>query len=294
MDPTNLAQAVVNGVLIGGLYCLVAVGLTLVFGVMRLINLAHGEFVMIGSYVAYWLLAIHGMAIGWAAIAAVIVVAGIALVVKKTLIERIIGTPHLNQILLTYGLALCFQNLALLLFSPNYVSVTLPVSTLTIALGGVSVGVLRAVVFVLAVVLIGTLFLFLRFSGTGKAIRAVAQDREAAMYMGIDVERMYLVTFTIGAGMAAVAGVMTSLIMYVYPYVGFAFVVKAFAVVILGGLGSIGGAIVAGLLLGMTESVVGTYLPGGPGWAEGLAFVVLIVTLMIRPSGLFGTKMAVA
>lgn len=294
MDPTNLAQTLVNGLLIGGLYCLVAVGLTLVFGVMRLINLAHGEFVMIGSYVAYWLIAIQGVAVAWAAIAAVVFVAGVAVLVKKTLIERIVGTPHLNQILLTYGLALCFQNLALLAFSPNYVSVSLPVSTMTIRLGGVSVGLLRGVAFVLAVVLIGTLFVFLQRSGTGKAIRAVAQDREAAMYMGIDVERMYLVTFAIGAGLAAVAGLMTSLIMYVYPYVGFAFVVKAFAVVILGGLGSIGGAIVAGLLLGMTESVVGTYLPGGPGWAEGLAFVVLIVTLMIRPRGLFGVRLGAA
>lgn len=282
------AQALANGLLVGGLYALVACGVTLVFGVFRLINFAQGEFLMIGSYTVYWLF-VTGRVDPLAAIpAAMLTAAGVGLLLHRTVIVRLLTAPHLNQILVTFGIALVLQNVALLAFTGNLVSVTPAYSSRAVSLGPVAMGVPQLAALVVAVTLTALLWTWLFRTETGRALRAVALNEHAARLMGVSVERMHVVAFTAAAALSGAAGALTITVTYAFPQIGFVFVLKAFAVVILGGLGSVNGALVAGMLLGLTESMVGTFVHNGGGWAEGLSFAVIVLVLAVRPQGLFG------
>ena len=286
MDLAILSQVIVNGILMGGLYALIAVGLTLIFGVMRVINFVHGETLMLGSYLTYFLFTLLGIDPFISLPLAIFALFVLGVVIQRFFINPVLDTPHLNQILLTFGLVLIIQNLALILWSGNYISMTTRYSAISLKFGPLSVGLTRFLGLVIAISLTILLTVVLKRTEWGKSVRAVTQDREAAMLMGIDVNRVNMVAFGVGSAMGGAAGVVTSMIMYVFPLVGMIFVLKAFAIVVLGGFGSIGGAVLGSLILGLTESIVTNYVPNGSGWAEGVSFVVMILILVIRPKGL--------
>jgi len=286
MDLAILSQVIVNGILTGGLYALIAVGLTLIFGVMRVINFVHGETLMLGSYLTYFLFTLCGIDPFISLPLAIFALFVLGVAIQRFFINPVLDTPHLNQILLTFGLVLIIQNLALILWSGNYISMTTRYSAISLKFGPLSVGLTRFLGLVIAISLTILLTVVLKRTEWGKSVRAVTQDREAAMLMGIDVNRVNMVAFGVGSAMGGAAGVVTSMIMYVFPLVGMIFVLKAFAIVVLGGFGSIAGAVLGSLILGLTESIVTNYVPNGSGWAEGVSFVVMILILVIRPKGL--------
>jgi branched-chain amino acid transport system permease protein len=286
MDLAILSQVIVNGILTGGLYALIAVGLTLIFGVMRVINFTHGETLMLGSYLTYFLFTLFGIDPFISLPLAIFALFMLGVAIQRFVINPVLDAPHLNQILLTFGLVLIIQNLALILWSGNYISMTTRYSAISLKFGPLRVGLTRLLGLVIAISLTILLTLVLKRTEWGKSVRAVTQDREAAMLMGIDVNRVNMVAFGVGSAMGGAAGVVTSMIMYVFPLVGMMFVLKAFAIVVLGGFGSIGGAVLGSLILGLTESLVTNYVPNGSGWAEGVSFIVMILILVIRPKGL--------
>ncbi|MDB4895854.1 MAG: ABC-type transporter, integral rane subunit [Firmicutes bacterium] len=286
----NLSQILVNGLLIGGVYALSAIGLTLVFGVMRVINFAHGEFLMLGGYASYYLFTLWGIDPILSIPLTILLVGPIGWLVQKYLVARVMHSNHLNQILLTLGISIILQNAALLLFTGDHVSAPVSYGSSSVTLGPVTVGVARLIAFGLGIGLSALLYMILTKTEVGRVLRAVAQNDVSARLMGINVEQIYLLTYVVSASLAAVSGALTSVIMYVHPLVGFQFIVKDFAIVVLGGLGSVPGAVLGALLLGVVESFVGTVVPNGGGWAEGISFVAIIVTLLIRPKGLFGVE----
>jgi branched-chain amino acid transport system permease protein len=280
-------QVFVNGLLTGGLYMVAAVGLTLIFGVLHVIYFAHGETIMLGAYITYFLFTLAGVDPLVSLFFSVGLMSLAGFVIQKVLIKPVLNAPHLNQILLTYGIAIILQNVVLVVLGGDYVSMTTRYSGLSFEWGPLQVGLVRLLEFFFAIALTAGLTWWLKRTDTGRAVRAVTQNIESAKLMGINVDRVFLITFVIGSALGGVAGVMVSIIMYVYPMLGFSFVLKSFAIVVLGGFGSIPGAVVGSMILGVTESLVSQYVSGGSGWSEGVSFVVIILVLLIRPGGLF-------
>lgn len=287
---TLLAQVTANALSLAGLYALVAVGLTLVFGVMRILNFAHGEFVMLGAYLSFWLFTLWGVDpfVSFALVMAALAVLGA--LVQTALIKRVLHAEHLNQILLTFGIAVTLQNLALLLWTGDLRAVKVWYAATAVPLGPVSLSLGRTVGIGIAGVLTLLLYLLLFRTEYGRALRAVAQDPEAALVMGIPVQRVYVLAMAVGAAYAGAAGVVASVTMYTYPLLGFTFGLKAFCVVILGGLGSVFGAVVASFILAFVESFIGVFFAQGSSWAEAVSFVMLFLVLLLRPRGLFGVE----
>lgn len=290
MSAVMLAQITANGLSLAGLYALVAVGLTLVFGVMRILNFAHGEFVMIGAYLAYWLFALWGVdpLLSFALVLGLMALLGA--LVQVTLVTRVLAAPHLNQILLTFGIAVTLQNLALLLWTGDLRAIKVWYASTALNVAGVSLSLGRTVGILIAAVLTVGLYLLLFRTEYGRALRAVAQDPDAALVMGIPIRRVYVLAMAIGAAYAGAAGVVASVSMFTYPLLGFLFGLKAFCVVILGGLGSVFGAVLASLFLGLVESFVGALIPQGGSWAEAISFIVLLLVLLVRPRGILGLE----
>jgi branched-chain amino acid transport system permease protein len=285
-----IAQATVNGLSLAGLYALVAVGLTLVFGVMRILNFAHGEFVMLGAYLAYWMFTLWGVDPLVSFVAVLALMALLGALVQLAFVRRVLDAPHLNQILLTFGIAVTLQNLALLLWTGDLRAIKVWYAASAVTLAGVSVSIGRTAGVGLAAVLTLLLYLLLFHTEWGRALRAVAQDPQAAAVMGIPIQRVYLLAMAIGAAYAGAAGVVASVSMFTYPLLGFLFGLKAFCVVILGGLGSVFGAVIASLGLGLAESFVGAFIAQGSSWAEAISFVLLLVVLLLRPRGILGVE----
>ncbi len=284
MHPEIVLQALVNGVLMGGVYSLVSIGLTLIFGVVRIVNFAHGEFLMAGMYLTYWLWVLTRLDPVAAALVTMPVLGGFGLLLFRVLIGRVLGAPDLAQIFLTVAISLVLQNLALLLFTANYRSVTVEYATAALRVGGVAFSVARLIAFGVAVVLSFLTGVFLTRTDLGRAMRAVAQDREAAVLLGIDPNRIYGMAVALGAALAAAGGSVIMPYFYVFPTVGASFVLMAFIVVIMGGLGNVTGAFLGGLIMGVAESF-GILLVGGHGGVM-VGFLVLVLVLMIRPHGL--------
>jgi branched-chain amino acid transport system permease protein len=253
-------QSLVSGVLTGSLYAMIGVGLTVVFGVMRIINLAHGEMVMLGMFGAFfgqqrWGIDPFVSILIWTPAA---FVAGV--LVYRFLLRKVIPGGELNTLLYTAGLSLLVANVALFLWTGDYRTIPLRYGVLPWRPLGIAVPVPLAIAFLVALVLTAALWLFLVRTHVGRAVRATSQNREAAILMGIDVERIAMLTFGIGTALAAAAGVLLGPSLYLYPTVGEILIVKCFVVVVLGGLGSVPGAIAGGLLLGVTESFGAVYV----------------------------------
>jgi branched-chain amino acid transport system permease protein len=282
-----LGQVLVSGILVGGLYALVAVGLNIVFGVLRIINFAHGEYLMVSMYGAYWL---WRMGID-PYVAALIVVPAMALLgaISERYLVRYTLAAHAHvKIFVTLGLSIALQNLALLLFKADYLNVRTVYQTVTLDLAGFTFSVPRLVAFGALLISAASLYAFLRYTDFGKAIRATAQDSVTARLMGIDVDRVYMMTFAIGAAVVGVTGCLLIPIYYVFPTVGIDFVVVAFVVVVLGGLGSVPGAIVGGLLIGVVEQLSGFFVETS--LRQVVYFIIFIAVLAVRPAGLFGQR----
>ncbi len=281
----TFAQSVVSGVLTGALYAMIGIGLTVVFGVMRIINLAHGEMVMLGMFGAFWGLKLWNLdpfvsLVLWAP---VMFVAGMLL--YRLLLRKIMPGGELNTLLYTAGLSLLIANLALFAWTGDYRTISLSYGR-TVRPFGIAIAIPLAVAFVLAILVTVALWLFLSRTDLGRAIRATSQNAEAAVLMGIDVERVAMVTFGLGTALAGVAGVLLAPSLYLYPTVGELLIVKCFVIVVLGGLGSVPGAIAGGILLGVVESLGAVYVSGT--YKDGIGFVLFLGVLLYRPSGLFG------
>jgi branched-chain amino acid transport system permease protein len=282
----TLIQSVVSGVLTGSLYAMIGVGLTIVFGVMRIINLAHGEMVMLGMFGAYWGQARWGIdpfvsVLVWAP---VMFVAG--MLIYRFLLRKVIPGGELNTLLYTAGLSLLVANLALFAWTGDYRTIALPYGGLPWRPFGIAVPVPAAIAFGLALAVTAALWAFLGRTDVGRAIRATSQNVEAAVLMGIDVERIAMLTFGLGTALAAAAGVLLGPSLYLYPTVGEILIVKCFVVVVLGGLGSVPGAIAGGVLLGVVESLGAVY--ASMALRDAVGFVIFLLVLLYRPSGIFG------
>ncbi|PYM65426.1 MAG: branched-chain amino acid ABC transporter permease [Candidatus Rokuibacteriota bacterium] len=288
MDLTLIAQSLLNGLLGGGVYSLTAVGLTLIFGVMRIVNFAHGEMMVWGMYLA-WLAATQvgiDPALGFVLSAAALFALGVF--VQRGLVDRVLGAPHEMQILLMLGVALVLENSALIAFGPEPRRVRSSLALVTLWLGPVFVDVARLVAFGLALLLSLALYLFLRRTDLGRQMRAAADNAYGALVVGTDVRRVYAAAFGIGAACVGAAGALVSPILPFQPSGGLAASVTSFNIVIIGGMGSLAGAFVGGLLVSLAESLGAVFL--APSMKELASFSLLIVILLFRPAGLFGRR----
>jgi branched-chain amino acid transport system permease protein len=282
----TVAQAVVNGLLIGGIYALVSVGVTLIFGVVKIVNFAQGEFVMIGMYISYFLATSLGMdpLVSLAVTMPALFVVGLLL--QRFLIRRVLGLGDMPQIFLTFALSILIMNLALLLFTANYRTVQTPYTESAIHIGPIYIAVAKLIAFVLAMALSGALWAFLHTTALGKAMRAAAQNRDVAMLMGINPDRVFGVAVGLSLALAGAAGSLLMPFYPVYPTVGQSFVLMAFVAVVLGTLGNVTGALIAGLMMGVAESLGIQFVGADSGLI--VVFMMLLLTLAVRPSGLFG------
>jgi branched-chain amino acid transport system permease protein len=278
-------QALVSGLLIGGVYGLMALGLTMIFGVLRVINFAHGAFVMLGMYLAFWGFALWRVDPYVSLLVAVpaFVLGGAA--VQAGILRWVLAAPQHTQLLVTLAVALVLENTALLLWGPDFRTVRVGYSIATVSVLGAVVSLPRLAAFATAALAAVGLWALLRHTDLGRAIRATAQDREAAALMGLEVDRVHAVAFGIGTACAAVAGVVTTPFFHVSPDIGNTFVILAFVIVVLGGLGSFPGALLGGLIVGVVESLGAVALPGS--LKELLIYAVFLLVLLLRPEGLF-------
>lgn len=283
----KLFQTMASGLLTGGIYALIGIGLTIIFGVMRVVNFAHGALVMVGMYATYFLYTYSHIDpfLSLVVVMPAMFIAGVFL--QKTLIAPVLRAPERNQILLTEGISIVLINTALLLFTSNYLTMTTSYAGATFHLGGVSLSKPQMAAFGIAVVITGAVYVFLIRTGTGRQIRAAAQDAEGARLLGINIKRVQGLTFGLGVAAAGAAG---SLLMPIYyrvePNAGSPFTLKAFVVVVLGGMGSVTGALVGGIVLGIAESVGAVYV--ATGYKDVIGFVIFLLVLTLKPSGLMG------
>ena len=288
MDPTLVAQSLLNGLLFGGVYSLMAVGLTLIFGVMRVVNFAHGDMMVWGMYLAWMLATRLGVDpyLGFVVVAAALFVFGV--VVQRGLVDRIVDAPHEMQILLMLGVALVLENAALVSFGPEPQRVRSPLTASALWLGPLFVDVGRLVTFLVAAALTAALSLFLFRTDLGRTIRAAADNTYGALVIGTDVRRVYAVAFGIGAACVGAAGALVAPLVPFQPSTGLQLSVTSFNIVIIGGMGSLLGAFVGGLLVSLAESMGAVFL--APSMKELVSFSLLIVILLVRPAGLFGKR----
>jgi branched-chain amino acid transport system permease protein len=272
----------------GGVYALVALGLTLVFGVLRIVNFAHGTLMMLGMYATFFLHARAGVDpyLSIVLVGPLFFVVGLAL--ERAIIQPNLEAAESNQLLLTLGVALFLENAALALFSPDYRSIRLPYAQRALLLGEAVVNVARLVAFGASVALAVLLWLYLKHTDTGKAIRAAAEERDGARLMGIDIHRVYAIAFGLGSAVVAIAGSLVTPFLYVAPDVGDVFNILAFVIVVLGGMGSFIGALLGGLIVGLAESIGAALLPGS--LKQLPLFVLFVLVLLFRPAGLFGRR----
>ncbi|HSR13320.1 MAG TPA: branched-chain amino acid ABC transporter permease, partial [Thermodesulfobacteriota bacterium] len=249
-----------------------------------------GEMVMLGAYNTFWLFTLFGLDPLLSIAVSGLLLFFLGLGMYRFTIRPILKDPPLNQLLLTLGVSIFLQNLAMIFWKTDSRSVITSYSDMSLHLGMVHVGVTRLLTFGIAVALTIVLIVFLYKVRAGKAMRAVSENNTASWLIGINVQRTYLLAFGVATGLAGASGALVSTIMYTFPMVGFKIGLKAFCILVLGGLGNIPGALLGSLVLGLTESFVGTYVPEGSGWAEGISFILIMIVLIIKPTGLAGTR----
>jgi branched-chain amino acid transport system permease protein len=281
-----LMQGVLNGLLMGCLYALIAAGLSLIFGLMEIVNFAHGEFLMLAMYTTFWMYALFALdpllsvpisaaalfALGW--------------LTHKSIIRRILGGPMLAQIFATFGLGIFLRAAAQFLWTPDFRQVGHAWLQGPVRIFGISVGLPQLVASGACLVAFGLLYWFITKTETGAALEATAQDREAAALMGINTERMFALGWGIGAACVGVAGAFLASFFYVFPYVGGLFALIAYVTVALGGFGSIPGSLVAGIVIGLIEVLGGLLI--APAFKYAAVFAIYLAVVLIRPQGLFG------
>lgn len=290
-------QTLVQGILLGGLYALLGIGMTLIMGVMKIINLAHGELMMVAMYAAFWLFTLYGVDPYVSILFTAPLLFLLGMLLQKTLISPVLKVDSIlpeNQVILTVGIGMVLSNLATMLFSSDYRSTPVSYASDAWYLGDlwkgspieVSFSVPSVVSFAFAVAITLALWWFLQKTDMGKAIRATAQDKDAALMMGVNVERMTLITFGLGSALVGAAGSLFIPMYYLFPALGGRFTLIGFVITILGGLGSTYGAIVGGIILGIFESMTAAYV--GMGWAPVGRFAVFVACLIFLPGGVAG------
>ena len=288
-----ILQATVNGILMGSIYGLTALGLTLIFGVIKVINFAHGSLLMVGMYTAYWLILLTGINPYLALIIVVPLLFFFGYYMQEIVIqpvfkaERDVREP-ITVIIVTTGVWYVLDNLSLILFGAEYRVVKTGLSGKTFLLGELIVSAPKFYGFVATIVTAVLLYLFLKKTRMGKAIIATSFDRDAASLIGINQYRIYNIAFGIGTATAGVAGCVLIPFYYVFPTVGVIFDIRCFIIVVLGGLGSIHGAVLGGIIIGVIESVFAQFMAST--WTEGIIYAIFILILFIKPSGLFGAR----
>ncbi|PYO17960.1 MAG: branched-chain amino acid ABC transporter permease [Candidatus Rokuibacteriota bacterium] len=283
-----LAQLGVSTVLLGGIYALIAVGLTLIFGIMRVVNFAHGEFLMLGMYVAFWAYSLWTLDPYFVLFVSIPLFFGIGYLTYVLVMRGVIHASHNVQIFTTVGLSTALQNVALVLWTGDFRTVRPWHSSVVIRVFGTAFNLSQVVAFAIALGLTLVLFAFMKWTHTGRVMRATAQDHDAATLMGVDTDKVYRLTFAIGIACVGAAGALVSPLYAVYPTAGLQFVLLAYVVVVLGGLGDMVGAMLGSLIVAAVE-VVGSYF-FGVAWKEVCYFILFIAVLVFRPAGLFGQR----
>lgn len=290
---TAVIQAVLNGTMMGAMYGLTALGLTLIFGVMKVVNFAHGSLLMVGMFAAYWLIKLTGIHPYLALLFVPPLLFVFGYYMQNLLIKPVFKAEQqvrepLTVIIVTTGVWYVLDNLALMLFGAEYRTVRTPITGTSISLGDIIVSIPKFSGFVVSLATAWGLAVFMKKTRTGKALQATSLDREAANLMGIDQYRIYNLAFGIGTAIAGIAGCVIIPFYYVYPSVGVVFDIRAFIIVVLGGLGSIPGAMLGGVIVGLIESVFAQFMAST--WTEAIIYAIFLGILFIKPSGIFGNK----
>jgi len=288
IDSSTLILTIMWGAAIGCIYVLLATGLNLIFGVMKLVNFAHGELLMIGAYIGFTFVTALGVNVYLAVLLSMGVVALIGIGVERLTFRRVLGAEKLNEIFVSLGLILIFDNVAVLLWGDKSKRLISPFENLSLNLGEASIRVDWLIAILIVIIILIALLFLIKKTKIGMAMRATSQRGQTSMLMGINIERIYVLTFALGAALAGAAGVLYGIIFPFDPYVGSLPTIKAFAIIILGGLGSIPGAVIGGLLYGIAEQTAAITI--GSIWRDAVAFAVLIIVLVLRPEGLFGKR----
>jgi len=283
---TVLIQALINGLLLGGVYAAYSAGFSLIFGVMGVVNLAHGELIMLGAFTSYWMFVYFHMDPYFTLPFAMVFLFIFGYVIQKYIINRVIEQPHIMSYILTFGIHLMVANLALKIWTHDFRSITTSYSGANAAVWGLNIPYSRLITFCIALVVIWLLWFFLTRTETGRAIRATSMDKEVARLMGVNVREIYAITFGIGAAITGLAGASISPFVIIFPEMGLGYTIIAFCVVVLGGMGYMPGALWGGIILGVAQSLAATYLSGGISVA--LTFVMLFFVLIFRPAGIVG------
>ncbi len=282
----QFVQALVSGLLLGGFYGIMVLGFSIIWGVMGVINLAHGEYLMMGAYLAWALFRAFGMDPFLSLVIVMPVMFIVGYTFQALIINRVVERPHLMALLVTFGISISIANLYKLVYTADPRNVPVPYNG-SFTLMGITFPIVKSIVFVVALVLMAALHIFLQSTRLGKAIRAAAQNKNAARIVGVEIRRVYAVTAGICVALTGAAGAMLSPTQAIFPFMGPPFTLKAFTITALGGLGRIPGALLGGFVLGITETMVATFVPGiGTNVGVAVSFVLLVLILIIRPQGL--------
>ena len=281
-----LSQILVNGILLGGLYAVMALGLALVWGVLNIVNLAHGAFIMLGGYLSWYLFTVAHVDPFLGLPITAVVMFGLGYVLQRGLLNLVVKAPMFNTLLITFGLEVVITYLAQLAFSADFRTINPPYAGGSWQIGPIALPIARFVAFGVAIALTLGMWVFLLRTRLGRAIRATAQNLVAARLYGVEPRHLYAVTFGLGIGLAGAAGGLYGTVSQINPYIGAALTAKSFAISIIGGLDNPLGVLVGGLFLGVVESLTTLYI--GPTFADVASFGILLLVLIVRPSGLLG------
>ncbi len=279
-------QAIISGILIGGVYATFSAGFSLIFGVMDIINLAHGELLMIGAFTSYWLYSISHIDPYFGIPIAGVLLFIIGYFVQKFIINRVIDKPPIMSYILTFGLHLIITNTAIKLWTHDFRSITTKYSGVNFEFMGLIIPLSKFITFILAFLILGFLFFYLEKTDIGRAIKATSQNKKLAQLVGINIKKVYAVTFAIGSAITGIAGAAISPFVIIYPEMGLNYTIIAFCVVVLGGMGYIPGALIGGLILGIIQALSVTYINSGI--SVGITFIILYIMLVLKPAGILG------
>jgi branched-chain amino acid transport system permease protein len=282
----QLVQQLVNGLLIGCVYALIAIGLTLIWGVMNIVNFAHGDFLMLSMFVSFWAYTLYGIDPLFAIPICTLLLFLLGLLIYRYAVSRVMGGPMLAQLVVTFGVSIFIANTAVLLWTPDFRLIDKPLLAGTWNLGALQISIPKVVASAGSVLVSSALLLFLKRTRTGKAILATEMNRDSALLMGVNTDRVNALSFAIGSALVGIAGAFLAMYYYIYPQVGGMFGTISFAIVALGGFGSIPGAFVAGILVGLVQTLGGYFFD--PAYKYAIVFLLYLLTVWIRPQGLMG------
>jgi branched-chain amino acid transport system permease protein len=283
-----IAQLLVSGIMLGGIYALMSIGLTLIFGVLKIVNFAHGEFLMLAMYAAWAVVSFSGINVYAAAIIVIPLLFGFGALIYLLIVRPAVDKPHLVVVFATMGLSILMQNLALVLMTADLRDVPPLLGGTSLQIGPLYLRIELVLGFLISVAITLGLMLFIKRSYLGKAIRATVQDPDAAMLMGINVPRLFLLTFAGGSALVGLAGCIMLPLYSTFPTVGGNFILIAYVIVVLGGMGSMEGALLGGICIGLVQSLSSYYV--APAYGQMFYFVVFLLVMIVRPDGLFGQR----